>query len=347
MEWIPVSETLPQEDMQYVLCTAACGGEGYRYYTEIKEYLVTEGFGEMVYNENYDDENEDEEIDEYYFHPVKVIAWAPIPSLESKAWNACHRLPEKDYGYCDNLIVARKTPDGIVYETCLYCKDGKISIFDSCEPIKNSFGYIAQDEGDYEAKYHELKDVVAWMVAPEPYVIPRPAVVERRTYIPIDEIVSGKITEFNYYAWQPASKFSLMENLMTLSMALYRDKRIDVYDIKDNKYFKVIIRDEKDGPKDYYLSDKDFTIECRKLKRGISVSDYDKHYFVIREKVVVNGVLLKYRDAKYLFSDDFLLEETCKWVGSNYKNQIEKFWNDISKEEKEYKENENQNDLPF
>ena len=120
-------------------------------------------------------------------------------------------------------------------------------------------------------------------------------------------------------------------------MALCYDKRIDVYDIKDNKYFKVVIRNESENPKEYYLSDKDFTIECRKLKYGMHMSNYDKYYFANKEKVVVNKILFKYNDAKYLFSDDFLLEETYKWVSSNCKDKIQQSWNAISKKEEEYK----------
>ena len=331
MKWIPVSESLPDENMQYVLCTVASGGSNYRYYTEIKEYIVTEGFGEMVYNEYYDEKDEDEEVDKYYFQNRKVTAWAPIPSIKSKIWNSCKYPPEKDYDYYDSLIVARETIDGIVYEKCLYCKDGNKSTFDACNLIKNSFGYIAQSEYDFEPTYHEIDDVIAWMVAPEPYVVPRPVNIEQKSYIPMDEIVNGEITEFDYYAWQPSSRFHLMEKLEILSMALCYDKRIDVYDIKDNKYFKVIIRNESEDPKEYYLSDKDFTIECKKLKYGMHMSSYDKYYFANKEKVVVNKILFKYNDAKYLFSDDFLLEETYKWISSNCKNKMQQSWDDISK----------------
>ena len=146
MNWVPVSEKLPEENLKYVLCTTASNDSDYRYYTEIAEYIRGQGFGTMEYNENYELTPEELEVDEYYYKPLrKVTAWIKIPSLKSKIWNKTKDiLPSKDLGYYDRLIVARKTRDGIVYENCLYCKDGTDDTFKYCEEtlLRNTFGVL-------------------------------------------------------------------------------------------------------------------------------------------------------------------------------------------------------------
>ena len=134
MNWTPVSEKLPEENLKYVLCTAAYGDSDYRYYTEIAEYINGQGFGTMEYNENYELTSKEFDIDKYYYEPLnKVIAWTKFPSLKSKIWNKTKdTLPSTDLDYYNRLIVARKTTDGIKFENCLYFKDGTDDNFIYC-----------------------------------------------------------------------------------------------------------------------------------------------------------------------------------------------------------------------
>lgn len=339
MNWVPVSEKLPEENLKYVLCTAASGDSDYRYYTEIAEYINGQGFGTIEYNENYELTSEESDVDKYCYEPLrKVIAWTKIPSLRSKTWNKTKdTLPSTDLDYYDKLIVARKTTDGIKFENCLYCKNGTDNTFKYCKEtlLRNTFGVLNGDDG--YTFYTAYNDVVAWMIAPEPYIIPRPISTTTCCILDIDKIINEEINEAEIFTWQPSARYELMHKIDLLSMILPYSKCIDVYDLDNGKRFKVVIRNNDAKPYEYYLADKDFTVVCKKLKYGMSMDHYVEHKLINKENVIINRILCKYDDAKYLFDDEHLLNETYKWINAKRKKEIEEKWRQITERKLEFK----------
>lgn len=296
MQWIPVSERVPEKNLKYVLCSIDYN-YSYKYTTRIAEYVVGEGFGKTImYPED----------DTASYYTYRTIAWMEIPSIENEMWNdPKNTLPPIDTtdDPC-KLLIAQKFGSEIMYKTI----------------------YFYKDDDDYFLD----NDVVAWMIMPDPYLIPRPDPDKLSEYVYIDSILKGDITEFDYYAHNPRARYCFMQKIELLSKILSYDKCIDVYDL-DNEKFKVVVRDSEAGPYEYYLADKDFTVECRKLKYGHLYPKLE-HDLSFLDKVVANNCVYKFDEARYLFSDDFLCDETCKWINTSDKEKTKSRWKEMAKQ---------------
>ena len=293
MQWIPVSERVPEKNLRYVLCSIDYN-YSYKYTTKIAEYVVGEGFGKTImYPED----------DTASYYTYRTIAWMEIPSIENEMWNnPKNTLPTTDITEHCRLLIAQNFGSEIIYKTIFY---------------KDDYDYFLNN------------DVIAWMIMPDPYLIPRPNPDKLSEYIYIDSILEGDITEFDYIVYNPKDRYRFMQQIELLSKILSYDKCIDVYDLDHGK-FKVVIRDSEAEPYEYYLADKDFTVECRKLKYGHLYPELE-HYLSYLEKVIVYNCVYKYEEAIYLFPEELVCDETCKWINATDKEKIKARWKEVSK----------------